>query len=81
MKLGISQPPHYPIADVLFQYSADVQSRCGRHGLSNILKLQAMFLYSFITNEQIKLISFIWEGVDLMLLILDVPLINYAKYT
>ena len=28
------------------QASSRKQSECGRHGLSNILKLQAMFLYS-----------------------------------
>ena len=29
------------------------QSECGRHGLSNILKLQAMYSYS-IYHEQVK---------------------------
>ena len=33
-----------------------------------------------ITNEQVKLISFIWEGVDFTLLILDVGLpLTYLK--
>ena len=40
-KLGIPQPPHYPIGVKRVH-----QSECGRHGLSNILKLQATFLYS-----------------------------------
>ena len=35
-KLGISQPPHYPIG-VKWVHE---QSKCGRHGLSNILQLQ-----------------------------------------
>ena len=39
----------------------------------HVLKLQATFLYSSI-NEQVKLISFIWEGVEFTFLILDVPL-------
>ena len=43
MKLGIPQPPHYPIGG---QASSRKQYECGRHGLSNILKLQATFLYS-----------------------------------
>ena len=64
MKLGISQSPHSPFAELslplevvmissawrvqplLGSRSSCKQSRCGRHGLSNILKLQATFLYS-----------------------------------
>ena len=62
MKLGIPRPPHSPIAELPLplevetsacqvqpywgQASSRKQSRCGRHGLSNILKLQATFLYS-----------------------------------
>ena len=39
-KLGIPQPSHWG------QVTSCKQSKCGTHGLSNILKLQAMFLYS-----------------------------------
>ena len=41
-KLGIPQSPHSHWG----QASSRKQSECGRHGLSNILKLQATFLYS-----------------------------------
>ena len=34
----------FPIRVILYYYSCK-QSECGRHSLSNILKLQAMFLY------------------------------------
>ena len=47
--------------------SSRKQPPCRRHGLSNILKLQAMLYSIYITNEQVKLISFMWEGVDFTL--------------
>ena len=63
--------------------SSEFTSGCGTHGFSNILK-------PFITNEQVKLISFIWEGVDcdweyLMYLLLLAPppkncLLNMISY-
>ena len=59
MKLGIPQPPHYLIG---VERVHGRQSECERHGLSNILKLQPYKTCSciqFITNEQVKLISFI----------------------
>ena len=64
-----------PVATLSYwgQASSRKQSECGRHGLSNILN----YIYKqvlFITNEQVKLISFIWEGVDFTLGIRYVPL-------
>ena len=44
MKLG--NPTHQSAALYWGQASSRKQSRCGRYGLSNILKLQATFLYS-----------------------------------
>ena len=43
------------------QASSRKQSRCGRHGLSNILKLQATFLYSISHQRAGKTISFSYE--------------------
>ena len=91
MKLGISQPPLSPIAVLSFPLEVVTissawrvpgssefmykQSPCGRHGLSNILKLQAMFLYSIYHQRAGKTNLFHMRGgVDFMLLILDVPL-------
>ena len=92
MKLGISQQPHSPIAELSLppevvtissawrvqpywgQASLRKQFRCGRHGLSNILKLQATFLYSIYHQRAGKTNLFHMRGVDFTLLILDVPL-------
>ena len=48
--------------------------RCRRHDLSNILKLQQLFCIQFITNDQVKLVSFTWERSVSRILILAVPL-------
>ena len=44
--------------------------RCRKYDLSNILNLQAAFYIQFITNEQVKLAYFIWEGSISRILIL-----------
>ena len=38
------------------------QSECGRHGLSNILNYKQRSCIQIITNEQVKLMSFIMRG-------------------
>ena len=48
--------------------------RCRRHNLLNILKLQTAFCIQFITNKQVKLVSFTREGSICRILILVVPL-------
>ena len=69
----------YDVVTISFAWR--VQSRCGRHSLSNILKLvQAMFLYSIYHQRAGKTILFHMRGVDFMLLILDVPLKSVARY-
>ena len=44
------------------QVSSCKQSECGRHGLSNILKLQAMFLYSMYRQQSGKTTLFHMRG-------------------
>ena len=72
-KLGVPQPPHYTIG--VKRVRVYRQSECGMHGLSNILKLQATFLYSIFHQRAGKtIISFIWEGVNFTLGIRYVPI-------
>ena len=92
MKLGISQRPYSPIAELslplevvmissawrvqplLGSRNSRKQSRCGRHSLSNILKLQATFLYSIYHQRAGKTNLFHMRGVDFMHFITAVPL-------
>ena len=86
-KLGVPQPPHYPIGvkrvhenslnGVFFFFFFFFQSECGRHGLSNILKLQAMFLYSIYHQRAGKTNLFHMGGGR----ILDVPLREFHAAT
>ena len=77
MKLWIPQPPHSPIAELLLPLEvvtissawklesaapSGYQVRCGRHGLSNILKLQGMFLYSIYHQREGKTNLFHMRG-------------------
>ena len=70
-KLGIPQPPHYPIGVKRVNInSPNVEGTV----FQTFLNYKQRSCIQFITNEQVKLISFIWEGVDFMLGILYVPL-------
>ena len=61
------------------QTSSCKQSRCGRHGLSNILKLQAMFLYLIYHQRAGKTNFFHMRWVDFTLGIRYVPLMTLDK--
>ena len=91
MQLGISEPPHSPIAELSLLLEVGTISSAWRVQTVvkrvhvNSLNVEGTVFQTFynykqrsciksITNEQVKLISFIWEGVDFTLLILDVPL-------
>ena len=67
------------VQPLLGSRSSRKQSRCGRHGLSNILKLQATFLYSMYHQRAARTNLFHMRGVDFTLLILDVPLKYKSK--
>ena len=58
------------------QASSSKQPECGRHGLSNILKLQATFLYSSYHQQAGKTKLFHMRAGDFTLGIRYVPLTN-----
>ena len=64
VKLGILQLPHYPIGVKRIHVSSQNVEGTVFQTFLNYNSVQATFLYSinFITNEQVKLISFLWEG-------------------
>ena len=71
MKLGFPQPLHYPIGvKWVHVYSPNVEGAV----FQIFWSYKESSCIQFITNEQVKLISFILEGVDFTLGILDVPL-------
>ena len=64
MKLGIPQLPHYPIGVKRIHVSSPNVEGTIFQTFLNYNSVQATFLYSinFITKEQVKLISSLWEG-------------------
>ena len=71
MKLRFPQPPQYPIGvKRIHVNSPNVEYTV----LQTFLNYKQRSSIQFITNEQVKLISFIWEGVDFTLGICYVPL-------
>ena len=70
-KLGIPQPPHYPIGVKRVHVNSPNVECMVFQTFKNYKQRSCI---QFITNEQVKLISFIWEGVDFMLAIRYVPL-------
>ena len=63
-KLGIPQPTHYPIGvKRVHVNSLNVEGTV----FQTFLNYKQCSCIQFITNEQVKLISFIWEVVDFTL--------------
>ena len=70
-KLGFLQLPHYPIGvKRVHVNSPNVE----RMVFQTFWDYKQRSCIQFITNEQVKLISFIWEGVNFTLGIRYVPL-------
>ena len=74
LRLVVTTSSAWRVQLLLGSRSSRTQSRCRRHGLSNILKLQATFLYSIYHHRASKTNLFHIQGVDFTILILYVPL-------
>ena len=75
-KLGVPQPPHYPIGvKRVYVNSPNVEGTV----FQTFLNYKQRSCIQFITNEQVKLISFICEGVDFTLGIRCVPLTGISE--
>ena len=70
-ELGVPQPPHYPTGvRRVHVNSLNVEGT----SFQTFLNYKQRSCLQFITNEQVKLISLLWEGVDFTLGIRYVPL-------
>ena len=70
-KPGFPQPPHYPIGvKWVHVNSSNVEGTV----FQTFWNYKQRSCIQFITNEQVKLISFIWEGVEFSVGICYVPL-------
>ena len=74
-KLGFPQPPHYPVGFKRVHVNSPNLEGIVFQIFSNY---KQHYCIQFITNEQVKLISFIREGVNFTLGILDIPLGNHS---